>query len=132
MLQFAKFHMNQHSSMSHSCHSSLNHPHFLPRFLACLYSHFTFLNLWPFIYRIIFIKCKLCHYLSLDFHSSQNEVENPSWDSEIPNCLATACFSTHPLEFFSSFVTGHFILNVSSFSQQIPSTYCISCIYLVG
>ena len=36
--------------------------------------------------------------------------------------LATACFSIHSLEFFSSLVTGHYILNVNSFSQQILST----------
>ena len=42
-----QFHMNQHSNMSHSCHSSLNRPHFWPKFLTCLYLHFPFLNLWP-------------------------------------------------------------------------------------
>lgn len=131
MLQFAKFHMNQHSSMSHSCHSSLNYPHFLPRFLACLYSHFPLLNLWPvylqdYLYKMQIMSLPFIGFLFLSEWSRKSlmRLRNPK--------LATACFSIHSLEFFSSLVTGHYILNVNSFSQQILSTYCIWCIYLVG
>lgn len=43
----------------HSYHSGLNHPDFLPRFLACLHSHFPLLNLWPVCFQDYLYKMQI-------------------------------------------------------------------------